>query len=243
MTKEGLGDEKSGIRRTRSDIRLGFVYERVPDITLKSTANNRRDRRDLGPVPSGVGAAARRTERCPPVPFRFLVILGLVQASPRMTTGGGEDVDGRDKHGHDDPGPAAALGGSSSSSSGLSGLPRGSTTRIDAGPDVEGVDDRDKRKCLEHPVTGRPRRRHPAGDGDKAGAGVGEEAGGLHVDGRGHAAKACSAISPAPSARWRGWRYPCFAATAGAEIRMTPKGRGHGSRRRAPGAGCSRRQR
>jgi hypothetical protein len=33
-------DEKIGIRRTRGDIRLGFVYERVPHITLKSTANN-----------------------------------------------------------------------------------------------------------------------------------------------------------------------------------------------------------
>jgi adenine-specific DNA-methyltransferase len=49
-------DEKSGTRPTRGDIRHGFVYERVPHITLKSIANNDRDRRDLGPVSGGAGA-------------------------------------------------------------------------------------------------------------------------------------------------------------------------------------------
>ncbi len=34
------GPEKTGTRPTRGDIRLGFVYERVPHITLKSIANN-----------------------------------------------------------------------------------------------------------------------------------------------------------------------------------------------------------
>ena len=48
---------------TRGDIRQGFVYERVPHITLKSIANNARDRRDLGQVAGNAGAAARRAEQ------------------------------------------------------------------------------------------------------------------------------------------------------------------------------------
>jgi adenine-specific DNA-methyltransferase len=41
------------------NIRHGFVYERVPHITLKAIANNRRDRRDLGEM----AADARTTPR------------------------------------------------------------------------------------------------------------------------------------------------------------------------------------
>ena len=48
---------------TRGDIRQGFVYERVPHITLEVDRQQCRDRRDLGEVAGDAGAAARRAER------------------------------------------------------------------------------------------------------------------------------------------------------------------------------------
>ena len=48
---------------TYNDIRQGFVYERVPHITLKSIANNAENRRNLGKVPRNAGTAASGVER------------------------------------------------------------------------------------------------------------------------------------------------------------------------------------
>ena len=47
---------------TRGDIRQGFVYERVPHITLEVHRQQRRDRRDLGAVAGQAGTIARGVE-------------------------------------------------------------------------------------------------------------------------------------------------------------------------------------
>ena len=75
---------------------MGFVYERVPHITLKSIANNaeidviwERYQAELEPLRAALNAALGRSLRHP-------------RSLTRGSTGGGEDVDGRDTHGHDD---------------------------------------------------------------------------------------------------------------------------------------------
>ncbi|MGZ9111041.1 MAG: site-specific DNA-methyltransferase [Rhodoplanes sp.] len=80
---------------TRGDIRHGFVYERVPHITLKSIANNaeidviwERWQAELEPLRAALNAALGRSSSSP-------------QGLTRGSAGGREDVDGRDKHGHD----------------------------------------------------------------------------------------------------------------------------------------------
>ena len=58
------GHENTGTRPTRGDIRHGFVYERVPHITLKSIANNaeidviwERYQAELEPLRAALNAA------------------------------------------------------------------------------------------------------------------------------------------------------------------------------------------
>jgi adenine-specific DNA-methyltransferase len=62
--KEGEITGKSQISGpfTRN-LRHGFVYERVPHVTLKSIANKCRDRRDLGALAENTRAAARAVEQ------------------------------------------------------------------------------------------------------------------------------------------------------------------------------------
>ena len=59
---------------THGDIRQGFVYERVPHITLKSHRQQRRDRRDLGPPAARRRGRPRRASTPPspatPEPFK-----------------------------------------------------------------------------------------------------------------------------------------------------------------------------
>ncbi len=61
----GRADRQAAARQRRPTtiIRQGFVYERVPHITLKSIANNSRDRRHLGEMAGGARTAARRAQR------------------------------------------------------------------------------------------------------------------------------------------------------------------------------------
>jgi adenine-specific DNA-methyltransferase len=92
-----------------NDIRQGFVYDRVPHITLKSIANNpliddiwENWQAALEPLRATLNAAMG----WPAVPAASSP--GLSRGSTRPTSARDKDVDGRDKPGHDGSGVGAA---------------------------------------------------------------------------------------------------------------------------------------